>query len=71
MPEQPELRRLAEVLEEAGVAAEILDHKWRVVYTTSEDALALGLDPAEMHHHCSLSLTGHHTWSAGSHGARR
>jgi class 3 adenylate cyclase len=47
---------LAEVLEEAGVAAEILDHKWRVVYTTSEDALGLGLDPAEMHRHYGLSL---------------
>ena len=56
LPEQPELRELAEALEEAGVAAEILDHKWRFVYTTSEDALGLGLDPAEMHHHCGLSL---------------
>ena len=40
----------------APVAAEILDYKWRVVYTTSEDALGLGLDPAEMHHHYGLSL---------------
>jgi class 3 adenylate cyclase len=56
LPEQPELRELAEALEEAGCAAEILDHKWRVVYTTSEDALGLGLDPAEMHHHYGLSL---------------
>lgn len=56
LPEQPELRELAQALEEAGVAAEILDHKWRVVYTTSEDALGLGLDPAEMHHHYGLSL---------------
>jgi hypothetical protein len=31
LPEQPELRGLAEALEEAGVTAEILDHKWRVV----------------------------------------
>jgi class 3 adenylate cyclase len=56
LPAQPELRGLAEALEEAGIAAEILDHKWRVVYTTSEDALGLGLDPAEMHHHYGLSL---------------
>lgn len=46
LPEHPELRELAQALEDAGVAAEILDYKWRVVYTTSEDALALGLDPA-------------------------
>jgi class 3 adenylate cyclase len=56
LPEQPDLRGLAEALEEAGVAAEILDHKWRVVYTTSQYALGLGLDPAEMHHHYGLSL---------------
>jgi hypothetical protein len=56
LPEHPELRELAQALEAAGVAAEILDYKWRVVYTTSEDALGLGLDPAEMHHHYGLSL---------------
>jgi class 3 adenylate cyclase len=56
LPEQPELRELAQALEDAGVAAEILDHKWRVVYTSSEDALGLGLDPANMHHHYGLSL---------------
>jgi class 3 adenylate cyclase len=56
LPEHPELRKLAQALEAAGVAAEILDHKWRVVYTTSEDALSLGLDPSEMHHHYGLSL---------------
>lgn len=56
LPEHPELRQLAEDLEEAGVAAGILDHKWRVVYTTGEDALGLGLDPAQMHHHYGLSL---------------
>ncbi|MEE6165044.1 MULTISPECIES: adenylate/guanylate cyclase domain-containing protein [unclassified Mycolicibacterium] len=56
LPEQPELRVLAQALEEAGAAAEILDHKWRVVYTTSQDAVALGLAPSEMHHHYGLSV---------------
>ena len=56
LPEHPELRELAQALEDAGVAAEILDHKWRVVYTSSEDARWLGLDPAAMHHHYGLSL---------------
>lgn len=43
-------------LEDAGVAAEILDHKWRVVFTSTEDALSLGLDPAAMHHHYGMSM---------------
>ena len=55
LPEHPELRELAQALEDAGLVAEILDHKWRVVYTTSEDARWLGLDPAAMHHHYGLS----------------
>jgi class 3 adenylate cyclase len=56
LPEHRELRELAQALEDAGVAAEILDHKWRIVYTSSEDALGLGLNPADMHHHYGLSL---------------
>lgn len=56
LPEQPELRGLAQALEDIGAAAEILDHKWRVVFTSSEDALALGLDPGAMRHHYGLSL---------------
>jgi class 3 adenylate cyclase len=79
LPEQPELRGLAQALEDIGAAAEILDHKWRVVFTSSEDALALGLDPAAMRHHYGLSLavrpqhhpdwvtdreTGSHWWRA-------
>lgn len=56
LPKHPELRALAQALEDIGAAAEILDHKWRVVFTSSEDALALGLDPAAMRHHYGLSL---------------
>lgn len=56
LPEHPDLRALAEALEEVGASGEILDTKWRVVYTSSEDALALGLDPAKMQHHYGLSL---------------
>ncbi len=47
---------LAEALEASGAAAEIFDEKWRVVFTSSEDARALGMDPAQMHHHYGLSL---------------
>ena len=47
---------MAQVLEDVGAAAEILDHKWRVVFTSTEDALSLGLDPATMSHHYGLSL---------------
>jgi class 3 adenylate cyclase len=56
LPERPELRGLASALEAIGAAAEILDEKWRVVFTSSEDALSLGMDPAEMRHHYGLSL---------------
>lgn len=56
LPEHPALRALAQALEEVGAAAEILDHKWRVVFTSTEDALSLGLDPATMCHHYGLSL---------------
>jgi class 3 adenylate cyclase len=56
LPEHPDLRVLAEALEASGTAAEIFDDKWRVVFTSSEDALALGLNPADMHHHYGVGL---------------
>jgi len=56
LPEHPELRALAEALEDVGAAGEILDHKWRVVFTSTENALALGMDPAEMQYHYGLSI---------------
>ena len=56
LPEHPDLRALAEALEDSGAAAEILDDKWRVVFTSSEDARALGMDPAHVYHHYGLSL---------------
>ena len=46
LPENPELRQLAEALEEAGISADILDAKWRYVFSSSELARIVGLDPS-------------------------
>lgn len=71
LPEHPDLRALAEALEDSGAAAEILDDKWRVVFTSSEDARALGMDPARVHHHYGLSLAvrpqHHPDWKSDQH----
>ncbi|HTY26975.1 MAG TPA: adenylate/guanylate cyclase domain-containing protein [Mycobacterium sp.] len=71
LPEHPDLRVLAEALEEVGASGEILDTKWRVVFTSSEDARALGMDPAQMHHHYGLSLAvrpqHHPEWKSDQH----
>lgn len=62
---------LAEALEEVGASGEILDTKWRVVFTSSEDARALGMDPAQMRHHYGLSLAvrpqHHPDWKSDQH----
>ena len=71
LPEHPDLRALAEALEATGTAAEICDDKWRVVFTSSEDARALGMDPAQMHHHYGLSMAVrpqyHPDWKTDQH----
>ncbi|MFN8033034.1 MAG: adenylate/guanylate cyclase domain-containing protein [Mycobacterium sp.] len=71
LPEHPDLRMLAEALEEVGASGEILDTKWRVVFTSSEDARALGMDPAQMRHHYGLSLAvrpqHHPDWKSDQH----
>ncbi|MCV7408480.1 hypothetical protein AWC05_05480 [Mycobacterium florentinum] len=69
LPEHPELRMLAQALEDIGAIAEIFDDKWRIVFTSSEDALARGLDPAAMRNHYGLSLAvrphHHPEWVTG------
>ena len=50
------MRALAAALEDVGAAGEILDSKWRVVFTSTENALALDMDPAAMQYHYGLSI---------------
>lgn len=55
LPEDPDLRLFARIIEEAGFAADILDHKWRIVYTSGENARVLGLDVASLDRHYGMS----------------
>jgi class 3 adenylate cyclase len=48
LPEHPELRAVAEALEAAGISGEILDAQWRLVFISSEEALIVGVEPAEV-----------------------
>jgi class 3 adenylate cyclase len=48
LPEHPELRQLAEAMATAGVAGEILDHRFRFVYMSPELVRMAADDPAEM-----------------------
>lgn len=48
LPEQPELRNIAEALETAAISGEICDAKWRVVFISSEEARIIGVDPSEV-----------------------
>lgn len=57
LPEDPDLRLLAEVVEQAGFSADIFDDKWRIVFTTSETMRVLGLDPADRGRHYGMSAT--------------
>lgn len=48
LPEHPELRVLAEALEGAKFAGEILDAHWRIVFISSEEARVIGVPPSEV-----------------------
>jgi hypothetical protein len=43
LPEHPELREMAQVIETAGMIGEILDARFRCVFISSEAARAMGL----------------------------
>lgn len=45
LPADPDLRAIAQVLEQANIQAELMDGDWRVVYVTSEYLRSTGLDP--------------------------
>jgi len=47
-PEHPELRSVAEALEDAAISGEILDAQWRVVFVSTEEARIIGVDPSEV-----------------------
>ena len=47
-PEHPELRNVAEALEDAALSGEILDAHWRVVFISTEEARIIGVDPSEV-----------------------
>jgi class 3 adenylate cyclase len=45
LPEHPELRAVAQVMEQAGLSGEICDATWRLVFISSEEARIMGVDP--------------------------
>lgn len=45
LPENPELRAIAETMEAAGIAGEICDATFRLVFISSENARIVGVDP--------------------------
>lgn len=49
LPEHPELREIALALEAAGMAGEILDTRFRVIFTSSEIARVMGVAPEDVH----------------------
>jgi len=54
LPEDPTLRSLADAIERHRGAFELLDHKWRIVFTGSEMLDAMGLSRAD-----AAAYTGH------------
>lgn len=48
LPEHPELRQIAEAIEAAGIAAEILDDRFRLVFVSSEEVRMADVDPGDM-----------------------
>ena len=46
LPEEPRLRALAEAIEAHGALGELMDHKWRIVFISTELCRMLGI-PAE------------------------
>jgi class 3 adenylate cyclase len=47
LPEQPQLREIALLIEGTGMMGEILDHRFRCVFFSSESARTMGLTAAE------------------------
>jgi hypothetical protein len=47
LPEHPEMRELAQVIESAGMMGEILDTRFLCVFFSSESARAMGLSADE------------------------
>jgi len=70
LPEHPELRELALVMEEAGMTGEILDAEFRCVFLSSETARALGMSPEESHELIGRSLISR-SLGASTHGVMR
>jgi class 3 adenylate cyclase len=55
LPEDPELRELAEVLADSGASAEIFDSKWRVRWIGAEQCLILGIPPERAEDYYGMS----------------
>jgi len=49
LPEHPELREIALVIERMGMVGEILDERFRSVFVSSQTALSIGLSAGEAH----------------------
>ena len=47
-PDHPQLRELAIALEEGGIAGEITDDSWRLVFISTEEGQVVGFEPAEL-----------------------
>lgn len=57
LPEEPGLRHLAEVLETNGAVAEVYDHKWRLVYVSTEIRRMMAISDEAARDYLGISLT--------------
>ena len=55
LPEHPDLRQAAEALENGRLSGEIYDHKWRIVFISTELARIVGLDPDDLEQYYGIS----------------
>lgn len=56
LPEHPRLREVALAMEHAGLSGEICDRSWRLVYISTEEALVMGVEPADVGRYYGFSL---------------
>ena len=64
LPDHPRLREIALAMEEAGVAGEVTDADWKIVYISSETARLVGVEPEEIDRFYGKSLLVRHQQDA-------
>ncbi len=57
LPDDPGLRYLAEILEANGAVAELFDHKWRMVYFSTEAANMMAVSAEDVESYLGISQT--------------